>query len=577
MATAVEQIKERLNIVDVVSSYLKLEKSGTNFRARCPFHNERTPSFFVSPTRQSFHCFGCNRGGDMFTFVQDIEGLDFVGTLKILAERAGIELVSLPRGESEGQARLYEVLAAASRFFQARLKDQPAVLAYLQQRGLNEETRERFQLGWAESGWRSLTEALLLKNFSIKDLVAAGLVISKDTRYYDRFRSRIMFPLVDGAGRVVGFSGRIFSPDGAPVPETTGKYINTPETKLYNKSKILYGYYQAKTEIRRQDLAVIVEGQMDLLLAHQSGTTNAVAVSGTALTAHHLELIKRLSRNIIMAFDGDSAGINASRRAVGLALQIGLEVKIAELPTGLDPADWILKDQSSWQQALKQARHAIDFYLAVLERQSLPRREFSHAVKQDIYPFLLQLTERIDRSHFIAELAGRLGLAEAVIEADLEDLRHKQNPLLATSPAVEPTTASAPESVSRLELIEGQLLGLYWWLLEHQAAARSWTSEVVAVFGEVGWSEREHFWQDKKSTLLFEAERTFADRPLDQLQAAWAELIGNWRQEKTRLAFKEATAALAIAEASGDQAAIDAALRHCQTLSQEINNFVIMQ
>ncbi len=572
---AVEQIKERLNIVEVVSSYLKLEKSGVNFRAPCPFHHERTPSFFVSPSRQSYHCFGCNRGGDIFSFVQDIEGLDFVGALKVLAERAGVELTALPRGEAKSNERLLEVMAAATRFFQARLSGESAVRDYLTGRGLTGETMERFQLGWAPDEWRTLYDALTLKQYSTKELTEAGLLITNGNRSYDRFRGRIMFPLHDAAGRVVGFSGRVFAPPGVTVPETVGKYINTPETKLYSKSKILYGYYQAKTAIRRAAQAVIVEGQMDLLLAHQAGVEHTVAVSGTALTPHHLELLKRLAKHIVMAFDADSAGVSASRRAVSLALQARLEVKIAELPPGLDPADLILQDAAAWHRAIAEAKHAIDFYLAVAARTGLDRREFAHTVKRDIYPLLLELPERIDRAHFVHQVAGQLGLAEAVVEADLEDLRTERPRTTATPGEVTPSSGAV--TPSRLHLIERQLMGLLWWLSKADTATTLDVQQSIALaFGD-SWPERECTWQEQKSQLLFEAEAQYHQRTDLQLAGDWQELLHNWQHEQTRLALREATAELARAEASGDTRAIEAALARCQTLSRELTNFGMMQ
>ncbi len=331
MPTPVEQVKERLNITDVVSSYLPLAKAGVNLKGRCPFHNEKTPSFFVSPSRQSFHCFGCGKGGDIITFVQEIEGLEFLDALKLLADRAGITLDLKSGGQASATTRekaaLSAVLEQATRFYEKKLTEHPEALAYLTGRGLAKATITNFRLGFAPSGWRHLTDYLLGEGLATGLLDKAGLVVMKDKAAsgpsagaplerpcYDRFRGRIMFPLLDAGGTVAGFSGRLYDPEGRRNEEA--KYLNSPQTILYDKSRLLYGLDKAKLSIRREDKAVLVEGQMDLVLAHQIGLENTVAVSGTALTDRHLAALARLSRRLIMAYDADEAGLAASRRAV---------------------------------------------------------------------------------------------------------------------------------------------------------------------------------------------------------------------------------------------------------------------
>ncbi|MCX6712416.1 MAG: DNA primase [Candidatus Vogelbacteria bacterium] len=322
MASSVEQIKAKLSIVDVVGSYLKLEKAGINYRGKCPFHNEKTPSFFVSLARGSYHCFGCNRGGDIISFVQDIEGLDFIEALRILAERAGVELEPLHRGEGLATNRLFTLLDEATKFYtqQLDLALNKKARDYLIERGLTEESIKNFRVGFAPDGWRGVYDHLIRLGFNEGEMIKVGLVIANTkagpqaSRGYDRFRSRLMFPIANPNGKVVGFSGRIF---GAET-ETTAKYINSPQTELYNKSKILYGYDRAKQAMRQQDECIFVEGQMDLIMSHQAGATNTVAVSGTALTTEHIQLVKRLTDNIVLANDYDLAGLKASLRAINL-------------------------------------------------------------------------------------------------------------------------------------------------------------------------------------------------------------------------------------------------------------------
>jgi len=324
MTDSVEKIKERLGIAEVVGGYLKLEKAGKNLRARCPFHNEKTPSFFVSPDRGSYYCFGCGAKGDIFSFVEQFEGLDFKGALKLLADRAGVKLEydrgSFSDGKSERE-KIFQILEEATGYFETNLKSNDEARNYLQKRGVAEKTCVVFRLGYAPDEWRSLLTHLKNKKFTESDLEKAGLIKKNETgsNYYDRFRGRIIFPIADSAGRIVGFSGRILK--GKPED---AKYLNSPETELFAKSRILYGLDKAKAEIRRRDFAVLVEGQMDLLMSHQAGVANAVASSGTALTDEHINLLKRFSNRLLLVFDPDEAGFKAALRGAGLALTRGL-------------------------------------------------------------------------------------------------------------------------------------------------------------------------------------------------------------------------------------------------------------
>jgi len=357
----VAKIKERLTIEEVVSSYIKLTKAGSTFRANCPFHNEKTPSFFVSPERGTYYCFGCAAGGDIFTFVEEFEGLDFKGTLKLLAERAGVPLTPPNKEEQKNQSekeRLYEIMEESTRFFENKIKNNKEVLSYLNSRGLNDKSIKDFRIGFIEADWRILYTHLKSKNFSDSEIEKAGLTKKTDKGYYDRFRGRVMFPISDSSGRVIAFSGRIFVDDGK-----SAKYLNSPETPIFNKSSVLYGIDKAKDSIRKNNFSILVEGQMDLILSHQSGFRNTVASSGTALSdstiskenaVSNLGLIKRLSNNLVLGFDGDKAGINATKRAGKIALSLGMDVKVALLPEGIDPADLISKNgPEDWKLAVK--------------------------------------------------------------------------------------------------------------------------------------------------------------------------------------------------------------------------------
>lgn len=457
MSQAVEQIKDRLGIVEVVSSYLRLEKAGVNWKARCPFHQEKTPSFFVSPARGSYHCFGCHQGGDIFSFVEEMEGLDFMGALKVLADRAGVSLSQINLKSDDGKQALYDVLESAKRYYREELKHQPAAREYLIKRGLRPETIESFSIGFAPDAWQNLYNFLKQKGFAEEVMERAGLILKSSKpgtvgRCFDRFRGRIMFPLLDSSGRVVGFSGRIFPPEAEKNPTSGGKYVNSPQTALYDKGRLLYGLDKAKVEIRRHDSVVLVEGQFDLIMSHQAGVANAVAVSGTALTHEHLNLLGRLTRNLIMAFDGDAAGVAAAGRAIGLALDLGLEVKVAELPSGVDPADLILSAPEKWQKGVAEARHIIDFLLDSLGKKIGDRRELAHAIKKEVYGYVSRLRERIDRAHFISKIAEVTGLNEAVVQTEIDEMMNAAKQMSPSPPPVAKLAAR-----SRLELIEERL------------------------------------------------------------------------------------------------------------------------
>ncbi len=319
-----ERVKERLDIAEIVGGYVKLDKAGQSFKGRCPFHNEKTPSFFVSPLRQSYYCFGCGAKGDIFTFVQELEGLSFREALKSLAEKAGVEISNRPeaikaRGEKD---ELLQALEVATQFFENELSKNEAAKKYVLSRGITEASIKKWRLGYAPAEWRALYSHMLQLGFKKDVLVKAGLVkpvaegVGKEP--YDVFRDRVIFPLSDSNGEVIAFSGRALAPEAVP------KYLNSPDTILFTKSEVLYGLDKAKEKIRKQNYAVLVEGQVDLVLSHQIGVENTVASSGTAFTERHLERLKRLSKRIILGFDGDTAGEKAGEKAAELGLLLGL-------------------------------------------------------------------------------------------------------------------------------------------------------------------------------------------------------------------------------------------------------------
>ena len=320
-----EEIKKRLDIVDLLGEYIKLKQAGSNFKALCPFHNEKTPSFMISPEKQIWHCFGCSKGGDQFTFIQEMEGVEFPEALRILARRAGVQLTYHNPEFHNQKTRLLDLLRTISEYWhQILLKDDSAenIRKYLSDRKINSQTIEDFNFGYAKDSWDDAIKYLQAKDFSLKEINDAGISVAGDRgKPYDRFRGRLIFPIRDVHGNVVGFTARKMQEE-----DKGGKYINSPQTAVYNKSSILYNLDLAKQEIKRLGYAILVEGNMDAVASYQAGTKNVIAVSGTALTLDQIDILKRYTINVMIAFDADVAGTNANLRGIDLAWQAGFNV-----------------------------------------------------------------------------------------------------------------------------------------------------------------------------------------------------------------------------------------------------------
>ncbi|NMB92193.1 MAG: DNA primase [Parcubacteria group bacterium] len=418
-----DEIKNKLDIVEVISQYVKLQKAGANYKALCPFHKEKTPSFIVSPTRQIFHCFGCGAGGDIFTFIMKIENLEFKDAVKLLADKAGVKLVyESPEINSQKQ-KLIEINQQAKEFFKQQLESNKEAKEYLQKRGLKKETIDEFELGFAPDDWRSLIRYLINNKFKPEEILQSGLAISKkeitDTNIkvqeadiYDRFRSRIMFPLQDLNNRTVGFTGRIFQGQNKLKTikdiETVGKYVNSPQTLIYDKSKILYGLHKTKPYLHQQNSTLIVEGQMDFLMGWQSGLKNIVATSGTSLTAYQLTILKRYNNTLILGFDMDEAGEKAAERSIGLALGKELEVKVLQLSSGKDLADYLLenKEPSRIQQLIENALPIMEFYFSRAKTLGdINNLEGKKLIVSYFLPKVKKLSNALDRAFWLEKLS----------------------------------------------------------------------------------------------------------------------------------------------------------------------------
>jgi len=501
MSSTVEQIKSRLDITDVVQSYVKLQKAGANFKANCPFHNEKTPSFFISPARQSWHCFGCSRGGDMFSFVMEIEGVDFLESLKILADKAGVEIEKIDKNRQNERLRLLQLMDEAVKFYEMELRKNTDVVAYLKKRGMKGETAKSFNVGFAPAGWRNLYDYLKNKGYSDYETEKAGMAVKSakaQAGYYDRFRSRIMFPILNSSGQTVGFSGRIFGEEGT---DSGGKYINSPQTILYDKSKILYGFDKAKNEIRKKDACVIVEGQMDAVMSHQAGVVNAVAVSGTALTVEHLRLIKRLTEKIIMAFDKDEAGARASSKGIDMALAEGFEVKIAVSPSGKDPADAVLDSPESWVKAVGEAKNVIEFYLELFdERKDIERK---------ILPYIAVLQSEMEKAGWVKKISEKLKIKEDAVWDELKKVSLKPTYEAGSQNRLRKSVEVSPNpKQTRLDFMRNKLLGMALWQKDTKDPS---LKPVIDEFIALKKEEIENCPTEKKNRLILEAELFFSE------------------------------------------------------------------
>ena len=567
MPGTVEQIKSKLTIVDVVESYLKLERAGGNLKAKCPFHKEKTPSFFVSPARESFHCFGCSKGGDIFEFVKEMEGVEFVDALKILAERAGVKIVREDNIIKSQRGRLISTMESAVVFFQKELLKNPQAIEYLTKRGLNQKTIESWRIGFAPDSWRALYDYLTGLGFSDLEIEKAGLIVKSPKGYYDRFRGRIMFPLNNVSGTPVGFSGRIMPGNS---DQNAAKYINSPQTELYDKSKILFGFDRARVGIRTSNTCVLVEGQMDLIMSHQSGNLNTAAVSGTALTEEHLKNIGRLAGRLILAFDGDDAGFKASHRGIDIALATGMDVRIALLPNKIDPADLILEDGEKWTNLLSGAKHVIDFYLEILESKHKEPRELKIQVERLVLPYVSKIKSSIEQAHFVNLIAGKLSIDEAPIWDTLKKIGISEGDISKKSEDILSEKVSISDD-SRINSIFKKIVGILLWQNELEPGRKDFSQREVdlrTILGEERYGSMQKIVGDKKDGLIFEAEISLSGGR--DVLVYLDDLILNFREEGLREGLNNTVLKLKKAESLGDQNEVLQCLSLCQKFYKEL-------
>jgi len=455
----IEQIKDRLDIVEVISNYLTVKKAGANLKANCPFHNEKTPSFMISPERQTFKCFGCGEGGDIFTFIEKMEGVDFYNALKILAEKAGVELKSdsVKYGErefkSDKKTRIYEINDWTKKLYHKLLIDHPKAekaRKYVKNRGMSDATIEGFEIGYAPQSWELLTKFLKKKGYDENEMVQAGVVIKNDKgSVYDRFRGRIIFPINNIMGMTVAFTSRILEDDGK-----SAKYINSSESPVYVKGKTIYGLDKAKMSIKEQDLAVFVEGNMDVIACHQAGFKNVVATSGTAITQEQMKILNRYASIIALSFDHDEAGEAAMKKAIKIALQNDINTKIISIEGPYkDPDEAIKADPKNWERAVNNSRPSLEYWIDLLVKKNPDLSVLTKkAIAKEILPVIKTIFSDIEKEYYVKYLAKKLSIAEKTILSTLEKTRQ---------PDEQKQTKNDEQNALKLSITE-EILGIIW-------------------------------------------------------------------------------------------------------------------
>lgn len=455
MENQVEEVKNKTDIVSIIGERIELKKAGRNYKALCPFHGEKTPSFMVSPELQIFKCFGCDAKGDVFTFLEQFEGMEFSEALKYLAERAGVKLVRTQFSSTSEKEKLIDIHKETLRFYNYLLLNHPLgkkVLEYLEkERGLKKSTIEEFQLGYSPENSFLLQKFLVdKKKFTVSDIVRSGIGIERASGFYDRFSGRVIFPLFDHRGNPIGFAGRILPWD----KRETGKYINSPETHIYHKSSVLYGLNITRGNIKKKKVAIIVEGELDLISSYQAGIKNIVAIKGSALTEEQVRLLSRFAPKFILALDSDFAGDAAARRGITVAENLGISVKIAKIRKFKDPDEAARNDIESYKKDLINAKGVWDFLIdSVFSRFDPSSGEGSANISKELAPIIAQIEDKIVQSHYINLIAKRLGVeADAVAEQVSKFSVQKDKP----------ETKPAPQAYlkDRRTLLEERLLGL---------------------------------------------------------------------------------------------------------------------
>ncbi|HUV75534.1 MAG TPA: DNA primase [Dehalococcoidales bacterium] len=558
--TVISEVKQRTDIVDVVSQYVALKKAGRNLSGLCPFHSEKHPSFFVYPEQQSWHCFGCNTGGDVFSFVMKKENIDFGDVLRLLAQKAGVTIPSkFEREEGKGEKeRLYQINEAATQYFHNLLLTSPTAekaRSYVASRGFSAKTITDFQLGFSLNSWESLKQYLLERDYTESELLTAGLLVeTEDGKTHDRFRNKLIFPILDIRGRVIGFGARVLD-DSLP------KYVNSPQTPLFDKSGSLYGINLASSGIRQQETAVIVEGYIDTITAHQNGFNNVVASMGTSVTEKQVSSLKKLTKNIILALDADAAGEEAMLRGVDYENTIGAEVRVIILPKDKDPDDVIKDNPETWQQLLSEAMPVVDYTINIVTAKlDLTTAKDKSLAVDRLLPIIAQIKDNIRRDHYLQKLAKLIGTSYNNIEATLKAYLVKSK---TREPKVEAVTRTVRSLVSNP--IEEYCLAL---LLQHPELKGSQKDFSPEYFENSENREIFTVWQQANNLSSLKKKLDIAfheymdtlinkDLPPNQIEQKFADCLLQLRKKYLQnLAEKKAEILALEAESDGTEATL---------------------
>jgi len=562
----IDEVKQKLDIVEVIGQYVQLTKSGRTLRAPCPFHSEKKPSFFVYPEQQTWHCFGaCNTGGDVFSFIMKKEGLDFGDTLRLLAEKTGVALPSQAKSEAEDQARdkIHQINQAAAQYFHNLLLNSPAAekaRKYLGGRGLSEKSLTDFELGYSLPGWESLKLYLTEKGYTENDLLEAGLLIRAEGtgKTHDRFRDHVMFPIMDDRGRITGFGARVLD-DSSP------KYINSPQTRVFDKSGSLYGLHLAKSAVRQQNLAVLVEGYMDVIVAHQYGFNNVMAPMGVAITERQINQIKKLTHSLALALDPDTAGEEAAMRCVGYENLLETEVKVIALPGGMDPDELIKADTRQWQALVEKAVPVIEYTIAVVAaKMDLKTTRGKTDLINTVLPIIAGVHAGPRQYQYLTRLSLAAGIDEKNLEAALGRLKTDRTVRESRPQALQKATRTISSNP-----VEEYLLSI---LLQHPQI-RVETVEILAdyfensenraIFDKWLQSENQAIVQETLDPVVLEHYHYLIDRkiPGNEIKERYLDCVFRLRERYLRSLKRKQEQALALEAESGDPNSVLAKLQ----------------
>lgn len=583
----VDEIKQKLDIATVVGEYVQLKKAGSSLKGKCPFHNEKTPSFFVHPDRGFYYCFGCNEGGDIFSFVQKVEGLDFPEALRLLAQKSGVKLEKFDPRTTSLKNRLFDICNLTATYWQEKLSSHEgkAALEYVQKRGLSSLSIKDFKIGYASDSWGDLMNFLQKKGFNESEIFQAGLTVRKDkgTGYYDRFRDRIIFPIQDIHSNVVGFTARAMKDD------VGAKYINTNETPIYHKSDVLYGLDKAKQAIRKQDYAVVVEGNMDVIACHQAGYKNVVACSGTALTPNQIKFIKRYTENVILCFDQDEAGKAAARRSIELLYNEEMNIKIIKLISGKDPDECIKNNPNDWVESIKSAKPPMQYLIDENFNQEvladvLKKKKAAKILLQE----LSKIKNKIERDYWLKQLAIILDVSvEVLYEAngtkkDVNSGKEKSK--------VEPQIQEKTEIDKVLTIIINQpeLIGYAQeYLLPEMIVKdqfRKLYSQIVLCYNQIEDKSKANIIQclEKEelavsqsyfSSLIIYIDQAYVDFSKDELKEELINLINFIKKKYLNNQIRLLNSQLQLAEKQKDSAQVEEIIKKIQNYNEQLAKF----